>query len=151
MTIEIPVYGVHLVEEDVLRVPVRRAGDADTAAKIIQSFIADRDREVLVALFVDPHLQPIGLHTIAIGPQDALKTTGREVFRAAILARAHALVLGHNHPSGMTRPSEEDFAFTRTMVEAGRLLGIAVVDHVIVTPSGAHTSLAQLGKMIDAA
>ena len=60
----------------------------------------------------------------------------REVFRPAILASAASIVLVHNHPSGDPEPSEEDLAITRRLAQAGELLGIAVLDHVIIAKQG---------------
>ena len=55
-----------------------------------------------------------------------------EVFRPAIETNATAIILGHNHPSGSPEPSPEDIQVTRTLVEAGQLLGIEVLDHIVV-------------------
>lgn len=60
----------------------------------------------------------------------------REVFRPAIIASAAAVILVHNHPSGDPEPSEEDIALTGRLVQAGRILGIEVLDHVIVAKRG---------------
>ena len=60
----------------------------------------------------------------------------REIFKAAILANAAGVVLVHNHPSGDPEPSEEDLSITKRLVEAGELLGIGVLDHVIVASRG---------------
>ena len=56
----------------------------------------------------------------------------REVYQPAIAVSAASLILAHNHPSGDPTPSEEDLAITRRLVEAGRILGIDVLDHVVV-------------------
>ena len=56
----------------------------------------------------------------------------RETFKVAILANAAAIVLAHNHPSGSPEPSQEDRTLTKRLVEAGKLLGIEVLDHIIV-------------------
>ena len=60
----------------------------------------------------------------------------REVFRPAILASAASIVLVHNHPSGDPEPSEEDLSITRRLAQAGELLGIGVLDHVIIAKHG---------------
>jgi DNA repair protein RadC len=68
----------------------------------------------------------------------------REVFRAAIVASAASIVLMHNHPSGDPSPSQADLKITRELVEAGRLLGIELLDHVVIgNPS--HASLRDMG------
>ena len=56
----------------------------------------------------------------------------REVFKPAIVSNAYALICGHNHPSGDPQPSQEDRTLTKRLVDAGKLLGIPVVDHVII-------------------
>jgi DNA repair protein RadC len=67
-----------------------------------------------------------------------------EVFRAAVIAGAAAIILMHNHPSGEPEPSQSDIKVTRDLIRAGRLLNVEVVDHVIVG-NPKHCSLRQLG------
>ena len=76
--------------------------------------------------------QVIGIHTVSIGSLSASIVHPRETFKAAILANAAALICGHKHLSGDYQPSKEDRAITTRLVEAGKLLGIAVLDHVIL-------------------
>ena len=87
---------------------------------------------------------------IAQGTLDTLLVHPREVFKAAILSGAAAIVLAHNHPSGDPTPSEADIKVTRDLIRAGQLLKIEVLDHVILgsaTPSRARdfVSLRELG------
>lgn len=74
----------------------------------------------------------INRHLVSLGLADASLIHPREVFRAAISDGASAIVLVHNHPSGDPMPSAEDLRITRQMVEAGKVVGIVVLDHVIV-------------------
>ena len=78
------------------------------------------------------------------GTLDASLVHPREVFRAALESSAAALIVVHNHPSGNPEPSEEDVAITRQLVQAGRIMGIPVRDHLIVA-GNAHTSMAERG------
>lgn len=71
-------------------------------------------------------------HMVTIGLADASLVHPREVFRPAIVENASAIVLTHNHPSGDPTPSAEDIRITKQLIEAGRLLNIAVQDHVII-------------------
>ena len=68
------------------------------------------------------------------------------MFRPAIVAGAHGIILTHNHPSGDPSPSEADLRITRTLMQAGRILGIAVEDHVIMGRRS-FRSLRDLGEM----
>ena len=78
----------------------------------------------------------IGVHTISIGSLTASIVHPREVFKAAMLNNASAIICLHNHPSGDPEPSREDIEITRRLVEAGKLLGINVLDHVIIGEQG---------------
>ena len=74
----------------------------------------------------------IAYHEVSRGTLDATLVHPREVFKAALLANAAAIVLCHDHPSGEPTPSPDDLQLTRRLVEAGTLLGVDVLDHVIV-------------------
>ena len=74
----------------------------------------------------------IAYHEVSRGTLDATLVHPREVFKAALLANAAAIVLCHNHPSGESTPSRDDLQLTRRLVEAGTLLGVEVLDHIIV-------------------
>jgi DNA repair protein RadC len=71
-------------------------------------------------------------HLITLGILDASLVHPREVFRPALLDGAAAIVISHNHPSGDSTPSAEDIRITRQLVEAGKILDIEVLDHVII-------------------
>jgi len=88
----------------------------------------------LAVLLLDVRLSLIALEIVAIGAVAHVSIEAREVFAPAVAARASSIVLAHNHPSGDPEPSAQDADFTRAMVEAGRVLNIDVVDHLIVTP-----------------
>ena len=69
------------------------------------------------------------------------------MFKSAIVANAAAIVLSHNHPSNDPTPSPADTRCTRSLVRSGRLLGIPVVDHIVVTPTGGFCSMHEAGLM----
>ncbi len=91
------------------------------------------DTETLAVVLLDVRLSLISVETIAIGTVAHVSVEPREVFAPAVSARATSVLLAHNHPSGDSEPSPHDVDFTRAMVEAGRVLCIEVVDHLIVT------------------
>jgi DNA repair protein RadC len=80
------------------------------------------------------------------GTLDASLVSPREVFRLAVVEGAAAIILAHNHPSGDPAPSPDDRAVTRQIAEAGRALGIPVLDHVILG-DGRYVSLAEEGGL----
>lgn len=87
--------------------------------------------------FVSIHLtarnQVMGYHVISQGTVSASLAHPREVFKAAILNNAYSVVVAHNHPSGLSDPSPDDINTTMQFVAAGKILGIEIIDHLIVT------------------
>lgn len=94
--------------------------------------IRGSNREHFVGFYLNTRNQVLRREVISIGSLNASIVHPREVFTPAIALSAASLILAHNHPSGDPTPSEEDLAITRRLTEAGRLLGIDVLDHVIV-------------------
>jgi DNA repair protein RadC len=102
--------------------------------------IRESKKEHFVVFFLDTQNQEIKRELISIGTLNASLIHPREVFEPAIKHLASHIILAHNHPSGSLEPSDEDLAVTKRLTDAGRLLGIEVIDHVIVTGRG-HASL----------
>jgi DNA repair protein RadC len=111
--------------------PIRSPRDACRAAASIRS----ASREHFLVLYLNARNVVIHEETISIGSLNANIVHPREVFRPAISRSAAAVILVHNHPSGDVTPSQEDLNLTARLVEAGRLLGIEVLDHLIVGES----------------
>ncbi len=92
----------------------------------------DLPKEHLRGLYLDSHYQLIHDEVISIGSLTSNIIHPREVFRPALEYSATAVILAHNHPSGIAAPSEPDIAITKQIIEAGKILGISLLDHVIV-------------------
>ena len=90
-------------------------------------------KEHLRGIYLNAHYKVIHDEIISIGTVDANIIHPREVFKPAIEHSAVALILVHNHPSGETLPSEADVSVTAQLIEAGKLIGVDLIDHVIVT------------------
>lgn len=99
-----------------------------------------RLQECFVVLTLDGNHQVIRAHEITIGLANQSQVHPRETFACALEDRAVGILAAHNHPSGSLDPSTEDLVATRRLAEAGRLLGIPLLDHLIVTTDG-FTSL----------
>ena len=99
---------------------------------IFRQFIGDFDREAFIMATLSSKNYINALHVVSIGSLNASIVHPREVFKIAILSNAASIVIGHNHPSGSIVPSIEDFNVTSKLVEAGRLLDIPVLDHIII-------------------
>ena len=103
------------------------------------------DREHFVVLLLDIKNKVIGINTVSIGNLDSSIAHPREVFKPAILSNAGSILLAHNHPSGDPTPSREDIEITHRLVNAGNILGINVLDHIII--GDGYRSLKEAGHM----
>lgn len=100
--------------------------------KIVGPELRSLDKEHFICLLLDSRKRLIKKETIFIGTLDASITHPREIFKVAIAASAAAIILVHNHPSGDSTPSKEDIEFTLQLIEAGKLLEIDILDHIII-------------------
>ena len=98
--------------------------------------IRDNKKEHFVIFFLDARNQEIKREIVSVGSLNANLVHTREVFEPAVRHLAAQVVMAHNHPAGDPSPSGEDLEITRQLVEAGKLLGIGVKDHVIVSKAG---------------
>lgn len=104
----------------------------------MKPLLVDLPHEEFWAVFLSLHNRVISRQRIAMGGQTETTVDPRIVFRSALECKALKIAILHNHPSGSTRPSTSDRQLTRQLVEAGKLLQINIIDHIIisVTPNG---------------
>jgi DNA repair protein RadC len=117
---------------------------ADVAAEF--RHLRDEKKEHFCAIFLDSKSNILRRKTISIGALDAAVVHPREVFRDAIKEGAASIIVAHNHPSGDPEPSHEDINVTRRLADAGRILGIELLDHVILGEDR-HVSLQERGYL----
>ena len=123
---------------------IRKPEDAVIAVNAVLE-LQEQAQEVFGILTLNTKNVIVGVHVISTGTIDASMSHPREVFKAALLNNAASIILFHNHPSGQTDPSRADVEITKRMMEAGELMGVTVLDHVVVGDSGQFTSLKQAG------
>ncbi|MFC1925201.1 DNA repair protein RadC [Chloroflexota bacterium] len=112
----------------------------------VKGTLKDKKKEHLLALLLDTRNQLVKTATVSIGSLDSSIVHPREVFKEAISASAASVILVHNHPSGDPQPSDDDIDITKRLVEAGKIVGIEVLDHVIVGDE-AYVSIKGRGSM----
>jgi len=110
--------------------------DPQSVVKAIRASIKDKAKEHFKLILLNARNKIIGITTVSIGSLNASIVHPREVFKDAIAHNAYSVVLAHNHPSGDPEPSEDDLTMTRRLIEAGKILGIEVLDHIIITKNG---------------
>ena len=101
--------------------------------------LSEMDKEHFISLLLDTKNKIIREETISIGTLNSSLVHPREVFKNAIKESANSIILVHNHPSGESEPSEEDREITRILIQAGELLNIKILDHIIVGKEGYYS------------
>lgn len=118
----------------------------EAAVELLARAVGGSDRERCVVALLDVKHRLLDVVTVSLGSLDHTFMAPREIMRDALLANAAALVLAHNHPSGDPEPSRDDEAVTARLVEAGHLMGITVLDHLVIGGSR-WVSLARRGLL----
>jgi DNA repair protein RadC len=121
------------------------ASSSASVAAIVGPRITSEVVEVMYVIGLDGLNHVMFLTEVARGGRSSQCVYPADLYRIACATNASAIVLAHNHPSGDPTPSPEDLAMTKRIVEAGAVLGIPLVDHVILAPSGRYSSLLDLG------
>lgn len=116
------------------------------AADILREYIGNDDREAFVVMTLNTKNQVNCLHTVSIGSLNSCIVTPRETYKIAIETNAAAIIIGHNHPSHNCYPSKEDLAISKRLLDAGIILGIDLIDHIIVSDTD-YISLKEHGHL----
>ncbi|MFC0560820.1 JAB domain-containing protein [Halalkalibacter alkalisediminis] len=131
------------LKEDYAR---HKVGSPADAAELATKVIGDEDREVFLVMMLNTKNQVVGLHRCHVGSLNASIVHPREVMKSAILNNAASIIVSHQHPSGQCDPSREDIDVTKRLAEAGRIIGIELLDHVIVNYKGDFYSMRENAK-----
>ena len=128
----VDVVSIRMVKESSFLYPNRKVSSPDDAKNLFQRFLNDMDKEHFVVACLNTKNEVNSIEIVSVGSLNASIVHPREVFKTAILSNAASIIIGHNHPSENVTPSNEDQAITSRLVDAGLLLGIPVVDHIIL-------------------
>ena len=104
----------------------------EAARDVMRDVLKDLDREMVCVVNLDNKMKPINYNVVSIGSIDQSMVPIQNVYKSSILSNAASIMLLHNHPSGDVSPSSPDFDVTKKLVEAGKLMGIPVIDHLII-------------------
>ncbi|WP_188455457.1 RadC family protein [Virgibacillus oceani] len=135
---------VKLVKESSLLYKKRSVGSPEDGYDLVKQFLEDKDREHFIVTTLDTKNQPVSINICHIGSLNASLVSPREIMKTAILSSAASIIVAHNHPSGDVQESREDIEVTERLVEAGKLMGIELLDHLIIG-DGKYTSLKEKG------
>ena len=116
------------------------ANNPESIAAIARGKLIHQKRECVLSILCNAKMECESVETVAIGGLSQCLVDPREIFSVAVRKRAAAIVLVHNHPSGCCEPSQDDINLTKRCIDAGNVLGINLVDHIIVSDTD-YTSL----------
>lgn len=124
--------------------PLQRAAAFSSSRDVLRAFgprLVDAAEEMVLAVVLDARQRPVAERILARGSATACALGPRELFALAVREGGAGVVLVHNHPSGDPLPSEDDIRLTQTLLQAGRLLDLPLIDHVIVGREGSFSFL----------
>ena len=135
-----------MVKESSLLYKERRVKSPEDASLLFKQFLDGADREYFIVLCLDIKNQPTAINVCHIGSLNSSIVHPREVLKPAIISNAASIIVAHNHPSNDPTPSREDLEVTKRLIEAGKVVGIDVLDHLIVCEES-FISLKEKGHM----
>ncbi|TAA73138.1 RadC family protein [Planococcus salinarum] len=128
----INIVSVKMVKESSLLYKERSVKSPEDSYNLLKFFLENRDREHFIVISLDIKNQPVSINVCHVGSLNASIVHPREVMKSAILSNAASIIVGHNHPSGNCTPSPEDHQVTKRLKEAGEIIGIELLDHLIL-------------------
>jgi DNA repair protein RadC len=120
-------------KKEVERVKQKSVTSPDNIIPLLRSQITDYKKEHFFVINFDVRNRYLDIETISVGTLNTSLVHPRETFKGAIKRHAHSVMVAHNHPSGDLNPSQEDINITKRLKESGKILGIELLDHIIIT------------------
>ena len=142
----INIVSIKMVKESSFLYQTRQILSPNDAYEMIKEQLEGLDREQFIIACLNTKNEPTNITVVSVGSLNKAIVHPREVFKTAILSNAASIMAFHNHPSGETTPSQQDIQLTKRLYEAGELLGIKLLDHLIIG-DGSFTSLKEKGYL----
>ena len=128
----INIVSIKMVKESSFLYQTRQILSPKDAYEMIKEQLEGLDREQFIIACLNTKNEPTNITVVSIGSLNKAIVHPREVFKTSILSNAASIMAFHNHPSGETTPSQQDIQLTNRLYEAGELLGIKLLDHLII-------------------
>lgn len=128
----VDIVSIKMVKDSSIKYANRQIGSPFEAFILVKDLLEGCDREKLLAICLDTKNQPTNISVVSVGSVNASIVHPREVFKTAILSNSSKIMLAHNHPSQILKPSSEDKLITKRIQDSGEILGIELLDHIIL-------------------
>lgn len=142
----INIVSIKMVKESSFLYQTRQILSPNDAYEMIKEQLEGLDREQFIIACLNTKNEPTNISVVSVGTLNKAIVHPREVFKTAILSNAASIMAFHNHPSGETTPSQQDIQLTNRLYEAGELLSIKLLDHLIIGDR-TFTSLKEKGYL----
>lgn len=139
----VPLVRLQVVRERFLPYGQEEIASPEKVVKMVRRLLDGIDKECMLAIPVDTKSKPLGIEFVAMGALNCAYAFAREIYKHALISNAMGVIIVHNHPSGDAMPSEADWKFTRGIQEAGDLLGVELLDHIIVGDEEKYFSMSE--------
>ena len=140
------IVSLKMIKESSFLYQTRTISSPKDAYEMIKEQLEGLDREQFIIACLNTKNEPTNISVVSVGSLNKAIVHPREAFKTAILSNAASIMAFHNHPSGETTPSQQDIQLTHRLYEAGELLGIKLLDHLIIG-DGTFTSLKEKGYL----
>lgn len=147
LTHSIPIIKIHQNSHDTVESPFDFIKSPEDGLAAVAPLIAHTDREHFVVICLNTKNKIMNMEVTHIGSLNSCVVHPREIFKGAILSNAAAIVVAHNHPSQNVAPSEEDIKITQRLAEAGELIGIELLDHLIINNNNEYYSMKEFNHI----
>lgn len=141
------IVSLRMVKEGSILYDIRKIVTPSEAAGLGRKFLEEADREQVMVCCLDTKNQPVSMNVVSVGCLNSTIVHPREIFKVAILSNAASIIMFHNHPSGDPEPSKEDISISKRIKEAGTLMGIELIDHLIIGSERRYCSLKEKGLL----
>lgn len=143
----VPLTKIYQKTERTIQLESEHVKSPKDAINILGPLIGQADRENFVVISLNTKYKPVNVEITSVGSLSSSLIHPRETFKGAILSNAAAILVAHNHPSQQIKASDEDIQVTKRLVEAGELLGIDVLDHLIINDKHEYYSMKEFSHI----
>lgn len=128
----VDIVSIRLVKEASTLWEYRKIQNPTDAYNLLKNFLSDFDKEKFLVVCLNTKNEPVNIHTVSIGCINKTMVKPMDVMKTAILSNCNKILIAHNHPSGDPSPSKDDISMTERIKNAGKILGIEIIDHIII-------------------
>lgn len=139
------IVSLKMIKESSVMYSNRKISTPGEAVDLLRYLLEECDREKMLVCCLNTKNEPTNISVVSVGSLNSSIVHPREVFKTAIVSNSASIIIAHNHPSGNAQPSKEDINITERIKNAGKIIGIEMIDHIIIGEGNNYKSLKEEG------